>query len=113
MTTMNNREIALEFVTAFCAGDVDALTPLLTDNLQFRGPFFKFGSAEAYLDVLKSGTLEPSECRLISVTEGGDRVSVYYDYQKSDATITIAQLFTFRDQKISEILLVFDGRGFA
>lgn len=112
MTTTNNREIALEFVTAFCAGDVDALVPLLTDDLQFSGPFFKFNSASAYLDVLRSGPLEPSGCRLISVTANTDSVSVYYDYDKSAATITVAQLFTFRDQKISEILLVFDGRGF-
>ncbi len=112
MTNMNNREAALEFVRSFCAGDVDALAPLLTEDLRFSGPFYQFSSAGEYLDVLKSGPLEPSGYRLISVTDSGDSVSVYYDYEQRDATITIAQLFTFRDQKISEILLVFDGRGF-
>ena len=51
--------------------------------------------------------------RLLSVTESGDSVSIYWDYQKSIGAITIAQLFKFKNQKISEILLVFDGRGFA
>ena len=113
MSIMNNREAALDFVKAFCAAEVDALAPLLADSLRFSGPFYQFNSAEAYLDVLRDGPLEPSSYRLISVTDGEDRVSVYYDYEKSDATTTIAQLFTFRDQKIIEILLVFDGRGIA
>ena len=113
MTDMNNREAALQFVRSFCAGDVDALAPLLAEDLRFRGPLYQFRSAETYLNVLKSGPLEPSGHRLISVTENEDSVSVYYDYEKSDATITIAQLFIFRDRRISEILLVFDGRGFA
>ena len=39
MTTMNNREITLEFVTVFCVGDVNALAPLLEHDLQFSRPF--------------------------------------------------------------------------
>lgn len=113
MTNAKNRDVALQFLSSFCAGDVNALAPLLTEDLRFSGPFYQFNSSESYLEVLRDGPLEPSGYRLISVTDGENRVSVYYDYEKSDATITIAQLFTFRDQKISEILLVFDGRGFA
>ena len=44
--------------------------------------------------------------------ESGDRVSIFYDYERRDRTMTIAQLFTFENQKIDEVLLVFDGRGF-
>ena len=57
----------------------------------------------------------PQQCsfRVVSVTEGGDSVSVYYEYVKTAGTLMIAQLFRYRDNLISEILLVFDGRGFA
>ena len=109
---MNNRDVAIEFVKCFCAGDVGALAPLLTPDLKLKGPFYQFGSADAYLDSLRNDPLEKCGYRVISVTEDADSVSIYYDYEKSDRTITIAQLFKFSNQKIQEILLVFDGRGF-
>ena len=56
---MNNRDVAIEFVKCFCAGDVDAPAPLLTPDLKFKGPFCEFGSADAYLDNLKNGLLRP------------------------------------------------------
>jgi hypothetical protein len=46
----------------------------------------------------------------LSVTENGDTVAVFYEYDKRDVTLTIAQLFRFTDRQISEIRLVFDGR---
>ena len=110
---MNNRDMAMEFVKCFCAGDADALVPLLSADLRFHGPFYNFGSADAYLASLKNDPLEQCGYRVLSITESEDSVSIYYDYEKSDRAITIAQLFKFKNQTISEILLVFDGRGFA
>ena len=109
---MNNREIALEFLRCFCAGDVDSLEPLLAEDVHFNGPLYKFDSRDAYLNSLKDGPLGKCGYRDLSVTESNDSVSVYYEYEKSDRVITIAQLFRFRNGKISELLLVFDGRGF-
>ena len=110
---MNNREVAMEFLRYFCAGDVDGLGSLLAEDLRFNGPLYQFSSRVAYLDSLRSDPLEQCSYRVLSVTESEDSVSIYYDYEKSNGTITIAQLFRFRDQKISELLLVFDTRGFA
>ena len=31
----SNGDLALQFLKTFCAGDIDALAPLLTDDLQF------------------------------------------------------------------------------
>ena len=107
---MNNRDIALEFLSRFCAGDVDGLSPLLAEDLQLNGPLFHFDSREDYLDSLKDGPPEKCGYRIISVTENQESVSIYYDYEKRAATITIAQLFRFRDHKITELLLVFDAR---
>ena len=110
---MNNRQVALEFVKSFCAGDVNALAPLLSADLNFQGPLYQFGSAEAYLNSLLVDPPDQCGCKVLSITESSDHVSIYYDYEKNDRSITIAQLFKFKDEKISEILLVFDGRGFA
>ena len=50
---------------------------------------------------------------IYNVTEGSDIVSIYYEYQKTDGNIIIAQLFRLKHHKISELLPVFDTRAFA
>ncbi len=50
---------------------------------------------------------------MLSVMADGDSVSVFDDYVKSEGALTVAQLCKFRNERISEILLVFDGRGIA
>lgn len=111
--TMSNREMALEFVRRFCAGDINGLKPLLADDLQFSGPFHRFATRDAYLETLMREPLDDCGYRVLSVTEGDDSVSIYYDYEKPDRTVTIAQLCTIKDHEICKILIVFDGRGFA
>ena len=54
----NNSDVAIKFVKCFCAGDVDALTPLLPPDLKFGGPFYDFDSADAYFNSLKNGPLQ-------------------------------------------------------
>ena len=110
---MNKQELAIEFVKRFCTGDVDGLAPLLADDLQLEGPLFQFRSSGDYLDSLRKDPPVNGDYRLLSVTDSDDHVSIFYEYRRSEGAITIAQLFKFRDQKISEILLVFDGREFA
>ncbi len=113
LNKMNNREVAMEFLMCFCAADVDGLGSLLAGDLQFNGPLYQFSSRDAYLDSLKNDPLEQCGYQVLSVTENEDSVSIYYNYEKSDGIITIAQLFKFKNQKIRELFLVFDTRGFA
>ncbi|MFQ5586202.1 MAG: nuclear transport factor 2 family protein [Thermodesulfobacteriota bacterium] len=103
----------MEYLRCFCAGDIDGLATLLTPDLTFRGTFHQYGSSAEYLESLRSDP--PGKCgyRIVNVVEDGDSVAVFYDYEKPNRVITIAQLFTIANQKISEVLLVFDGRGFA
>jgi hypothetical protein len=108
---MTHREIALEFVSRFCAGDVGGLEPLLAADLRFRGPLHEFRSRDAYLDTLRQDPPEQCGYRLLSLTESPDAVSLFYEYEKADSSVTIAQLCRFGKGTISEILLVFDGRG--
>ena len=107
---MDNREVAIEFTRCFCGGDVDGLARLLVDDLRFKGPYHQFGSSAAYLAAVRADPPEESSYRVHSVTEGQEEVSVYWEYQKRDGALTLAQLFGFRDGLISEILLVFDAR---
>ena len=108
---MNKREVVLEFLSCFCNGDIDALEPLLAEDLRFTGPFHRFDCRDAYIGSLKEDPPEKTGYRVLSLAESGDDVCVFYDYEKSDQSVTIAQLCKFKDRKIGEILLVFDGRG--
>jgi hypothetical protein len=107
---MTHREQAVEFVRRFAAGDVDRLEPLLAEDLQLTGPYLRATSRAAYLEALRQGPPEPCRFRILSVTDDGDQVAVFYEYEKPDSTLTIAQLFRFTGERISETHLVFDTR---
>ncbi len=107
---MTNREQALEFVQRFAAGDIEGLEPLLAEDLHLAGPYLQVESRAAYVDALRREPPEPSSVRVLSVTDNGDTVVIFYEYEKRDNALTVAQLFRFTDQRISEIRLVFDGR---
>ena len=110
---MTNRDVAMEYLRCFCAGDIDGLSRLLAADLRFSGTFHTYASASEYLDSLRSDPPEKCEYKVLSVTEGEGAVAVFYEYQKPDRAMQIAQLFKIRDHKINEMLLIFDGRGFA
>lgn len=110
---MTNREVAMEYLRCFCAGDIGGLLPLLAADLRFSGTFHDYGSASEYLDSLWSDPPEQCKYNVLSVTEGGDSVAVFYEYQKPNRVMKIAQLFKIRNHTIHEVLLVFDGRDFA
>ncbi len=110
---MTNREVAVEYLEHFCGGNVDGIASLLADDLDFKGPFHQFSSSVDYLQRLRDAPPAQVAYRVLGVTEGENSVSIYYDYQKERGALTVAQLFGFRDGKISSILLVFDTRGFA
>jgi len=109
---MTNKDVAVLFVQNFCESKIDLLGPLLTETFRLSGPFFECQSREEYLQKLKEHPPEEAIFNIINCFEDGEQVCLVYDYTKAASTTTIAQLFQFRDQKISEIQLIFDGRGF-
>jgi len=110
---MTNREIVMEYLRCFCGGDVAGLEALLAANLRFTGTFYSYNSAAEYLDSLKADPPEECGCRLLSITESENSVAVFYDYEKSNGAMKIAQLFKVEGERIQEVLLIFDGRGIA
>ena len=107
---MSNREVAIDFVNRFCSGDAPGLGALLADDFHLQGPLFEFTSKRDYLDSLARDGLERASYQILSIAEGPDTVSIFYEYQKAAGPITIAQRFGFNDGLIADILLVFDSR---
>ena len=110
---MTDREIALEYLRCFCAGDTERLKRLLAPDLKFEGTLYSFYSSEEYLASLRSNPPERCQYNVFSITENTGSVAVFYLYQKPRRVMRIAQLFKIADQQIYEILLVFDGRELA
>jgi hypothetical protein len=88
---MNHREQALEFLQRFAFGDINGLEPLLAEDLRLAGPYLRVESRAAYLEALRREPPEPCSIRVLSVTETDDTVAVFYEYEKRDTTLTIAQ----------------------
>ena len=108
---MNKQEIVLEYLRCFCDRDTDGLEHLLANDLKFEGTFHKFDSAAEYIHSLKNDPPEKAKFNILSITENKGSLAVFYEYQKPQSVTRIAQLFKFKGPKISEILLVFDGRN--
>ena len=108
---MSNRDVALEYLRRFCAGDVDGLEPLLSTDVSFAGTLHAYDSASEYLDALRRDPPEACGYKVLSITEGENAVAVFYEYQKRGRVLTVAQLFRITEHQIDDVLLVFDGRG--
>lgn len=109
---MTLREIAVEFVTRFCQGDAEGLGVLMASDLRFTGPLASFASRDDYLTSLRDN-LAPTDFEILSVGLDDRSVVVFYDYHRPDGPLTIGQLFRFdADDRISEILVVFDASRF-
>lgn len=106
--TMTICDVALEFLRRFCAGNVNALVPLLAEDLQPTGPLLECRSGGAYLDSLRDDPPEPCAYRIVSVTDSEETVAVFYDYKKPAGSVAVAQLFRFKDGQISKMFVVFD-----
>lgn len=105
---MNDCEIAISYIRYFCAGNIDALVPLLAANLTFKGTLQSFSSADDYIAALRKDPPEKAHCNIQSITNAPHAIAVFYQYIKKNQTIQIAQLFRISDQQITDILLVFD-----
>ena len=101
---------ALQFLERFAAGDVDGLEPLMSEDLRLMGPFLEVDSRADYLEALRRDPPEPCGFNILSVTEESETVAVFYEYEKPDVTLAVAQLFRFEHHLISEIRIVIDTR---
>lgn len=108
---MTNQEIAKEYLRCFCESDIVGLEHILAPDLTFTGTFHSYHSSAEYLKSLKQDPPEQCGYKVLSMTEKDDSVAVFYEYQKPDRMIHIAQLFKIKCEKIHDVLLVFDGRG--
>ena len=105
---MTNREIAERFLQLFCEGNLTGLESLLDENLSFRGPLLSAASRQEYMQALRASPPVPTPYRIVSLTEDAeDQVAVLWEYHRDGQSVHIEQLFSFRDRRIVDIVLMF------
>ena len=109
MSAGDSRRLALAFVERFCSGDVDGLEALLHPELEFTGPLFRFDSRRDYLDCLRADPPQPGGCRVLAVSADPEAAAVFYEYQRTNGALAVAQWFRIDGGRIRETRLVFDG----
>lgn len=105
----NSREVVLQYLRCFCAGDIAGIEKLLSPDLSFNGPFHQYDSSESYIRSLRRNPPEKSSYKILSILSGDNTVAVFYEYDKPENKLLIAQHFKIRQDSICEILIVFDS----
>lgn len=106
-------ELAEKYMNCvFRTGDLEELRNLLSDDLQFRGPFFSFDSANDYVNSLRKDPPENFEYEVIKSYSDEFSACLVYRFSKPGVSTVMTQTFETTHGKISSILLVFDTGAF-
>ena len=109
MTTDSAYEIVKAYHHAWTSGDIDRAMTLVARDIVCRAPGVDLNGIDAYRGFI--GGFAPMLTGIGDIAEfaDGDRVALFY-YPKTAATSTTpaAELFTVRDGKIAESVLIFD-----
>ena len=101
--------LAEEFIARFCAGDLQRLGELLTEDFRFRGPYFAADSRSEYLASLESDPPDPgSAYDLLEARREGERVLLVYRFHKPGTSIRITQSCRRLGDRLREVTLRFD-----
>ena len=98
---------------ALGARDFAAARALMADSLRFEGPIDRFDRADDYLKAIKGlfGMVKGIEHQ--ATFGDGENVAVFYVLDTPVAKAPVAEWYTVRDGKITQLRAYFDARPFA
>ena len=106
-------DLALRYMEIFYSGkDLDRLKNILAEDLSFTGPLYTFSSAEEYINSLKEDSPRGMKYEIIKSFEDENGACLIYNFHKESISITMAQWFEVKADKISKINLIFDTDAF-
>jgi len=97
----------------FSGNDPNLLKDILTDDCKFVGPFYKFNSAQDYIDSLIKDPPINFKCKIVKSFEDDNSACLIYKFTKPGISTTMTQLFEVSGNKISSIQLIFDTKPFS
>jgi hypothetical protein len=106
---LSNRDIACNFVKAFCRGDVETVELMLAGACRVQDPRGTWDNRALYVAGLRRDPPTERRYRLLSVTEDEHEISVFYELLHE--SVIVAQLFRVRDGLIVGMLQVSSERA--
>lgn len=85
------------------------LCQLLHGKLKFKGPFLSCDNASDYIKALEADPMENASYTIVDEFEKENSACVIYELSKPGIKMLVAQWFKIQDNKIIEILTVFDS----
>lgn len=110
---MTPLELAKKYMDCvFKTGDLEELRSILSDELQFKGPFFNYNTADDYVNSLRNDPPKNFDYKILNSYADNSSACLIYRFSKPGVSTTMSQTFEALDGKISSILLIFDTRAF-
>ena len=110
---MKALELALKYMECvFQTNEFENLRDILAEDLKFKGPFFSFNSANDYINSLQKDPPLGFNYKIIKTYEDNSSACLIYKFSKPGVTTTMMQVFKTDEERIKDILLVFDTAVF-
>ena len=111
--SMTPLDLSLHYLEILFSGkDLDRLETILHEELQFRGPFYQFDSAQEYITSLKTDPPLGWSYKIIHAFEQDNIVNLVNYFSKPGVNTIMSQLFQVIDNKITNMVLIFDSAAF-
>lgn len=111
---MKPLQLALKYMDIFYGEkDPSLLKDIFHKDLIFDGPFYKFHSAKDYIDSLLEAPPKDMSFEIIESFENETSACLVYNFSKGEIKSKMSQLFKVKNEKISEIILIFDSKDFS
>lgn len=109
MTQHTAHELVTRYHRAWTSGDIEGAMDCVADDITCRAPGVDLVGKDAYRGFIAGFAPRLTGIGDIAELTAGDRVALFY-YPQTAATSTApaAELFTVRDGKIAESVLIFD-----
>jgi ketosteroid isomerase-like protein len=113
MAHMTAKEVVDRYNQSLAAKDFAAARALLADDLHFQGPIDRFDKADDYVGAISRlyGMVRGIEHEATLVQS--DDVAVFYVLDTPVAKAPVAEWYTVRAGKITQLRAYFDARPFA
>ena len=103
-------ELAKEYLQSyFGEKPVEDMLTVLAKDLKFTGPYYRYDSAEEYVDRLKERMPVDKSYDILKQLERGNTCCLVYRHIREGEEDIMAQLFEINEDKITRIRLVFDA----
>lgn len=108
---MSSSELATIYLQSFFGEKpIDEMRSILIEDLKFTGPFYKFESAEEYIQLLKENMLaDDVSYEILRKLERDNSCCIVYRSLSQGKDEIMAQLFETYDNKITKIRLILDA----